>query len=152
MANTAGQKPGGGKGQAAGLMIIRLCAGIFMLFFGLDKAPWLMDSTPLATQLSAWLTDAAPVSRWYLERVIPGAPVFARIIPVGSMLGGLALVVGFWTRMAAAVSLVMVLSLQLAEGAMLRYAYLSDASGLPLVGALLGLMIGGGNLPLSARR
>ena len=37
----------------------------------------------------------------------------------------------------------MVLSLQLGAGAMFRYAYLMDASGLPLVGALLALMIGG---------
>ena len=79
----------------------------------------------------------------YLERVIPGAPVFARILPVAAMVGGLALACGFWTRIAAAVSLVVVLSLQLGAGAMFRYTYLMDASGLPLVGGLLALVIGG---------
>ena len=59
------------------------------------------------------------------------------------MAAGLALACGFWTRMAAAVSLVVVLSLQLGAGAMFRYAYLVDASGLPLVGGLLALVIGG---------
>jgi uncharacterized membrane protein YphA (DoxX/SURF4 family) len=114
-----------------------------MFFFGLEKAPWMLDATPLAAQLSSWLLDAPPLSRWYLERIIPGAPVFARAIPVAAILGGIALVVGFWARIAAAVSLVVVLSLQLAAGSMFRYAYLTDASGLPLVGSLLALLIGG---------
>ena len=114
-----------------------------MFFFGLDKARWLLDATPLESQLSTWLLDASPLSRWYLERMIPGAPVFARVIPLAAILGGIALVVGFWARIAAAVSLVVVLSLQLAAGSMFRYAYLMDASGLPLLGALLAVLIGG---------
>ena len=35
------------------------------------------------------------------------------VVPLAAMLGGLALALGFWTRIAAAVSLVVVLSLQL---------------------------------------
>ena len=69
--------------------------------------------------------------------------MFARLVPLGAMLSGLALALGFWTRIAAAISLVVVLSLQLGAGSMLRYTYLMDASGLPLVGGLLALMIGG---------
>jgi uncharacterized membrane protein YphA (DoxX/SURF4 family) len=137
----SGQKSG--RAQAAALLLLRVLLGVFMLFFGIDKASWLLDATPLATQLSSWLVEAPPASRWYLERIIPGAPVFARIVPLGAMLGGLALVAGFWTRMAALLSLVVILSLQLGAGSMFRYAYLSDASGLPLVGGLLALMIGG---------
>jgi uncharacterized membrane protein YphA (DoxX/SURF4 family) len=136
-----GQKSG--RAQAAALVLLRVLLGVFMFFFGVDKASWLLDATPLATQLSSWLLDAPPASRWYLERIIPGAPVFARIVPLGAMLGGLALALGFWTRMAALLSLVMVLSLQLGAGSMFRYTYLMDASGLPLVGGLLALMIGG---------
>jgi uncharacterized membrane protein YphA (DoxX/SURF4 family) len=132
-----------GRAQAAALVVLRVLLGVFMFFFGLDKGSWLLDATPLATQLSAWLVDAPPASRWYLERIIPGAPVFARIVPLGAMLGGLALTLGFWTRMAALMSLVMVLSLQVGAGSMFRYAYLMDPSGLPLVGSLLALMIGG---------
>jgi uncharacterized membrane protein YphA (DoxX/SURF4 family) len=131
------------RAQAAALLLLRVLLGVFMLFFGIDKASWLLDATPLATQLSSWLLEAPPASRWYLERIIPGAPVFARIVPLGAMLGGLALVAGFWTRMAALLSLVVILSLQLGAGSMFRYAYLSDASGLPLLGALLALLIGG---------
>lgn len=142
-AGPAGQKAAGGRAQILALAILRVCAGVFMFFFGLEKASWLLDATPLATQLSLWLLDAPPASLWYLERVIPGAPVFARVVPLGAMVGGIALAFGFWTRIAAAVSLVVVLSLQLGAGSMFRYAYLMDASGLPLVGGLLALMVGG---------
>ena len=151
MVTATGQKPAGRKSQAAGLVVVRISAGIFIFFSGLEKASWMLDSTPLATQLSSWLTDAPPVSRWYLERLMPGVPVFARLLPVGAMVGGSALVLGFWTRMAAAVSLLMVLSFQVAAGSMFRYTYLTDVNGLPLAGALLGLVIGGGKLPLSVR-
>lgn len=140
-AGAAGGKSG--RAQTAALVVLRVLLGVFMFFFGLDKASWLMDATPLATQLAAWLVDAPPASRWYLERIIPGAPVFARVVPVGAMLGGLALAIGFWTRMAALLSLVAVLSLQFGAGSMFRYAYLMDASGLPLVGGLVALVIGG---------
>ena len=123
-----------------------------MFFFGLEKTTWLVDSTPLAMQLSAWLTDATPASRWFLERIIPGAPVFARLFPIEAMLGGLGLAFGFWTRLAAALSLIVIVSFQLAAGSMFKYEYLTDANGLPLVGVLLGLMIGGATLPLTLRR
>jgi uncharacterized membrane protein YphA (DoxX/SURF4 family) len=141
-ADGAGKRSG--RAQAAALILLRVLIGVFMFFFGLEKASWLMDATPLTTQLSSWLLDAPPVSRWYLERIIPGAPVFARAVPLGAMLGGLALALGFWTRMAALISLVVVVSLQLGAGSMFRYTYLMDASGLPLVGGLMALIIGAG--------
>lgn len=152
MAYPPGQKTGAGGSQAAGLLVVRICAGAYMSFFGFDRASWLLDSTPLATQLSSWLADAQPVSRWYLERIMPGAPVFARLLPLAAMLGGVALALGFWTRMAAGLLLLMVLGLQLAAGSMFTYAYLTDASGLLLAGGLLGLLIGGAKLPLSLRK
>jgi uncharacterized membrane protein YphA (DoxX/SURF4 family) len=137
------QTPNGGGAQAAAFVLLRIAIGVFMFFFGLAKASWLLDATPFAAQLSTSLVDAPPASRWYLERIIPGAPVFARVIPLAAMLGGLALTAGVWARIAAAVSLVVVLNLQLAAGSMFRFAYLTDASGLPLVGSLLALIIGG---------
>ena len=132
-----------GRAQRAALVLLRVFVGVFMFFFGFEKVSWLLDATPLTSQLSGWMLNAPPVTRWYLDRIIPGAPVFARTVPLGAMIAGLALAIGFWTRIAGAVSLVVVLSLQLAAGAMFRYAYLTDASGLPLVGALLALIIGG---------
>ena len=151
MAQQTGLPKSGGsqKAQAAGLMIVRLGAGIYLFFIGLHKISWLLDSTPLANQLSSWLSQSTPVSRWYLERIMPGTPLFARLVPIGEMLGGLALVAGFWTRLAAGCAFLMVLNFQLAQGAMFHVAYLTDATGLPYLGALLGLTIGGGRLPLS---
>jgi uncharacterized membrane protein YphA (DoxX/SURF4 family) len=140
----SGPRPGSGGAQRAALVLLRVCLGVFIFFFGVERVSWLFDATPLTSQLSAWMTGAAPISRWYLERLMPGAPLFARIVPLGSVLAGLALILGLWTRMAAAVALVMVVSLQLGAGAMFRYAYLMDASGLPLVGGLVALIVGGG--------
>jgi uncharacterized membrane protein YphA (DoxX/SURF4 family) len=114
-----------------------------MFSFGIERASWLIDAAPLTRQLAEWAADAPQVSRWYLERVIPGAPVLARIIPAGSMVAGVALVAGFWTRIFAGVALVMILSLQIAAGAMFRASYLRDPSGLPLVGGLVSLFIAG---------
>jgi uncharacterized membrane protein YphA (DoxX/SURF4 family) len=132
-----------GRTQTVALALLRTCIGVFIFFFGLEKVSWLFDAAPLTTQLSSWLLNAPPPSRWYLERVIPGAPVFARVVPLAAMVSGIALAFGFWTRIAAAVSLVVLLSLQLGAGAMFRYAYLMDAGGLPLVGGLLALIVGG---------
>ena len=143
MAHFPGQRTTGGRAQAAALLLLRIALGVFMFFYGLEKASWLLDATPLVTQLASWLPDAPPVSRWYLDRLIPGAPVYARLVPLGAMTSGIALVLGFWTRIAAAMSLVLVLSLQVGAGAMFRYAYLMDASGLPLMGGLLALIVGG---------
>jgi uncharacterized membrane protein YphA (DoxX/SURF4 family) len=135
-----------------GLLVIRISVGVYLFFVGVGKVSWLLDSTPWTNQLSQWLTDATPLSRWYLDRIMPGAPVFARVIPLAEMIGGLALAVGFWTRIAASLCLVMVLNVQLAGAAMFKYSYLRDGAGLPLAGALLGLIIGGARLPLSLRR
>jgi uncharacterized membrane protein YphA (DoxX/SURF4 family) len=143
VAHLSGQKVSGGRAQVVALLLLRILLGVFIFFFGLDKASWLLDATPLATQLASWLPGAPPASRWYLERIIPGAPVFARIVPLGTMLSGIALALGLWTRIAAAISLMLVLSLQVAAGSMFRYAYFMDASGLPLIGGLLALVIGG---------
>ena len=143
MAYPPGHKATSGRPQLIALLLLRVALGVFMFFFGLQRASWLLDATPLVTQLAAWLPDAPPASRWYLERMIPGAPVFARLVPLGTMMSGIALALGLWTRFAAAISLVLVLSLQLGAGSMFRYAYLTDANGLPLIGGLIALIVGG---------
>ena len=97
----SGQKTRGGLPQVFALVILRICVGVYMFFFGFEKSAWLLDATPVAAQLSSWLVDASPASRWYLERVIPGAPLFARLVPLASMAGGAGLVFGLWTRIAA---------------------------------------------------
>ena len=68
------------------------------------------------------------------------------------MAGGLALAVGFWTRLVAGAMFLMILNYQLAAGAIFNPAYLTNPNGLPLLGSLLGLVIGGARLPLSIKR
>jgi len=144
--------PGSATAQAFGLMLIRIAAGIYLCSMGISKARWLLDSTPLANQLSIWSAQATPLSQWYLERILPGTPVFARLVPLAEMAGGLALTVGFWTRLVAGAMFLMILNYQFAAGAMFSPAYLTNPNGLPLLGSLLGLVIGGGRLPFSLKR
>jgi uncharacterized membrane protein YphA (DoxX/SURF4 family) len=146
------QTPRAQKGAAAALVLIRISVGVYMFFVGYSKVSWLLDPSTWTHQLSQWAVDATPISRWYLDRIVPGAPIFARIIPIAEMVGGLALAFGFWTRLAAGLCLVMMLNAQIAAGAMFKYAYLADATGLPVVGALLGLILGGAKLPMSLRK
>jgi uncharacterized membrane protein YphA (DoxX/SURF4 family) len=140
------------KAQTIALTLIRITSGIYLFFLGLNKIAWLFNSAPLVGQLSAWLSQSGPMTRWYLERVVPGAPLFARLLPLGEMVTGLSLALGVWTRLAAIVAFVIVLNVQFAAGAMFHYAYLTEARGLPVLGSLLALAIGGGRLPLSLRK
>ena len=154
MAHQAGTPTptGSVKAQGAGLMVIRITVGIYLFFMGAGKVGWLLDSSPLANQLSIWSAQATPLSRWYLDRIMPGTPVFARLVPLGEMLGGLALVAGFWTRLVAAAMFLMILNFQVAAGAIFNPTFLINANGLPLLGSLLGLVLGGARLPLSFKR
>jgi uncharacterized membrane protein YphA (DoxX/SURF4 family) len=154
MVQSAAVRPGGGgrTGQSAGLMVIRVAVGVFLLFQGLEKLSWLLDTGPLGKQLASWLETATPASRWYVERLLPATPVFARLVVLGEIAAGLALVVGFWTRLAAGLAFLMVLNYQVAGGAIFRYSFVTLPNALPVLGALLGLAIGGSRLPLSVSK
>ena len=154
MAQPAGAAPNG-SGQSretVGLMLVRVAAGVFLAAQGVHKISWLADSAPLSSQLASWLEAATPASRWYLERLLPGTPVFARLVPLGELAAGAALIAGFWTRLAAGLAFLMVLNFQVAGGAIFRLSFLTEPTALLVLCALLGLAIGGGRLPLSLRR
>lgn len=138
--------------QGTGLAITRILIGVFLIFMGYNKLAWLTDSTILGGQLSGWLEqlDAGSPSAWYLRTVaIPGAPLFARLVPLGELISGLALVFGFWTRPFALLAFLMVLNFQFASGLLFRYAFLTNGYCLPVLGSTLGLAVGGTRLPLS---
>ena len=137
---------------ATGLRVLSMFLGVFLIFEGLGKLAWFTDSGPLTGALQGWLKDAAPTSRWYLETfAIPGIPMFARLVPFGELVGGAALVAGFWTRLAALAAFLMVLNFHIASGAIFQYRFLTNGFGLPVLGGLLALAIGGSRLPWSAR-
>jgi uncharacterized membrane protein YphA (DoxX/SURF4 family) len=140
--------------QGTGLALMRMFIGVFFIFEGLGKIRWFVDPSILAGQLAGWSAAAAPgsVSAWYLSQVaLPGLPYFARLVPLGEISSGVALVIGFWTPVFAFVAFFMALNFQVASGAMFRYSFLTSGYGLPVLGATLGLVMGGVRLPWSIR-
>ena len=153
MATVARSRPSvaaGGGAAARGLRGLAMFLGVFLIFEGVGKLSWFTDSGQLQAALQGWLKDAPPTTRWYLETfAIPGVPMFARLVPLGELAAGAALVVGFWTRLAAGAAFLMVLNFHVASGAIFQYRFLTNGFGLPVLGGLLALAIGGARLPWS---
>lgn len=132
--------------QRAGLTILRTCIGVFFVFEGLGKISWFTNTSPLADQLSGWSHAAAAgsISQWYLQKVaVPGLAYFARLVPLGEMSAGLAMVFGFWTPLAAFVAFFMALNFQIASGVIFQYSFLTNGYGLPVLGSTLALVLSG---------
>jgi uncharacterized membrane protein YphA (DoxX/SURF4 family) len=141
-----------GKGGTLGLRLLGLALGVFLVFDGLDKRTWLLDSSVFAELLREWRSGAAPSSRWYIETLmLPAIPLFARLIVVGELLAGAALMCGFWTRLGAALGLLVMLNFHLASGDVFRMAFLTDGRGLPVIGGLVALTLSAARLPWSLR-
>lgn len=141
-----------GSREATGLAALRVLLGIFFVFEGLGKWAWLFKSEALTTRLAAWQQNANEWSVWYLQHVaVPGAPVFARLVMLGELCCGLALVLGVYTRAAATLGFLMVLNFHVASGDLFRVGFLTNGYGLPVLGGLLALAIGGGRLPWSLK-
>ena len=140
--------------QSTGLAILRVCIGVFFLFEGIGKFGWLMNASPLAGILNAWKA-AAPsgsVSAWYLQHIaMPGVAVFARLVVLGELATGIALILGFRTRAFAFIGFFMALNYQTASGAIFKYSFLTSGYGLPVLGSTLALALGGTRLPWSIR-
>jgi len=140
--------------QGTGLAITRIALGVFFIAEGMTKYRWFLDASILARRLNEWLQAAAPgsVSRWYLGHVaMPGLQFFARLVPLGEICSGIALVLGFWTPLFAFIAFFMAANYQVASGAMFRLSFLTSGYGLPVLGSTLGLAIGGVRLPLSVK-
>ena len=144
--------PGASGSAVTGLRVLAMCLGVFLIAQGVGKLTWFTDSGPLNGALQGWLKDATPTSRWYLETfAIPGVPIFARLVALGELLGGTALLVGLWPRLAAAAAFLMVLNFHVASGAIFQTRFLTNGYGLPVLGGLLALAIGGSRLPWTVR-
>jgi uncharacterized membrane protein YphA (DoxX/SURF4 family) len=140
--------------QGTGLAVVRIVLGVFFIFEGIGKIRWFIDSSILSGQLAGWMQNAAPgsIPHTYLERIaIPWVGVFARIVPLGEICSGLALLLGIWTPLFAFVAFFMALNFQIASGAVFRFSFLTSGYGLPVLGSTLGLAIGGVRLPWSVR-
>jgi uncharacterized membrane protein YphA (DoxX/SURF4 family) len=138
---------------AGALRILSIALGVFLIFMAVDKIEWLADSTPLTERLQEWRDTVRPMAQWYLDTVaIPGAPVFARMVVLAELTAGTALILGVKVRLAAALAFLMVLNFHLASDLVFHYSYLINAYGLPILGGLLALAVGGKGLPFSVSR
>jgi uncharacterized membrane protein YphA (DoxX/SURF4 family) len=138
------------EASAVGLRALSVVMGVFLLFMGIDKLGWLSDAGTLSGRFAEWLETAPPAGRWYLETVaIPGTPIFARLVPLAEMAAGAALVCGFLVRVASVLAFLMVLNFHFASDVLFHYSYLINGYGLPVLGSLLALAIGGARLPLT---
>lgn len=141
--------------RATGLTTLRVSLGVFFLFEGIGKLAWLTNASILAGRFNGWLSeaDAASYSRWYLQHVaVPGVELFARLVPLGELAAGVALIAGVWTPLAAFLAFFMVMNIHVASGALFKMSFLTNGYGLPVVGSTLALAIGGVKLPFSLRR
>src|SRR5829696_9454507 len=132
--------------QRAGIVVLRICLGVFFVFEGLGKIRWFSDPSMLAGQLAGW-AQAAPngsISHQYLTRVaIPGTALFARLVPLGEIVSGLAMIAGVWTPLFAFVAFFMALNFHIGSGALFKYTFLTNGYGLPVLGGTLALALGG---------
>lgn len=136
--------------QPIALRLVSVAMGIFLVFMGLDKIDWFLNAAPLSQQLQQWRGMARPLARWYIDTIaLPGAPVFARIVPLAELAAGSAFLLGVRVRLAAMLALAMIVNFHVAADVMFRYEYLWNAYGPPVLGSLLALAVGGVRLPFS---
>jgi uncharacterized membrane protein YphA (DoxX/SURF4 family) len=141
------------KSTGWGLTVLRLCLGVFFLFMALRKLSWFSSAAELREQLTGWAESAPAISRAYIQSVcLPGAVLFARLVPLGELSVAAAFLVGGYTRLAAMLALLMVLNFHFASGIIFTYGYLTNGFGLPVIGGLLALALGGAALPFSVKR
>jgi uncharacterized membrane protein YphA (DoxX/SURF4 family) len=132
--------------QRLGLTLLRICIGVFFIFEAIGKIGWLTNASILSSQFADWSKAAAPgsISQWYLARVaVPGVALFARLVPLGELTCGVALVAGFWTPLFAFIAFFMALNFQIASGAVFKYSFLTSGYGLPVLGSTLALALAG---------
>ena len=123
---------------------LAISTGVFFLAMGMNKLAWITEPALLADRFGVWLPTAVPYARWYLELVaIPGALLFARLVPIAEISTGAALVMGIRVRLVAAAAMFMVLNFHLATGSFSSWSFLRDGTGLPVLGALLALTLAG---------
>ncbi|HZP48455.1 MAG TPA: DoxX family protein [Vicinamibacterales bacterium] len=141
--------------RAAGLTVLRICIGLFFLFEGLGKIRWFANPAILGNQLNGWAASV-PEHSWsarYLSAIaLPYVGYFARLVPLGELASGVALILGVWTPLFAFVAFFMALNFEFASGVLFKSAWLTNPYGLPVLGATLALALGGTRLPWSLRR
>ena len=127
--------------------------GIFLISMGLGKLDWAADSSLLENELRNWWGPAPAISKLYIDWfAMPLHPVLARLVLLGEVTTGLALVAGYRLRLAALAALFMILNFHFAMGLLFSTAYLTNGYALPVVGGLAAVAVGARGLPYSLDR
>ncbi len=136
-------KGAGGSLLGLPLLILRVSLGVFMIAKALDKLAWFTHPDILTVKLNAFLAKATPSNRWWVMLLIPGAAVFARLVPLGELTAGVSLISGRLSRVAAILAFLMILNFHLATGALFRWDFPSDGQAFPVLGGLLAVALSG---------
>lgn len=122
----------------AALVLLRLQLGVVLLVAGLPKVR--DDFTPnlLGFLRNVALEKGHPFYQEFVQSVVlPHVGVFAALVSWGEVLVGLALVLGFATRFAAAAAFLIMLNYMFAKGAWPWTPSSNDAAYLAISAALL---------------
>ena len=139
--------------SANGLRLLAAVLGIFLISMGLGKLDWAADSSFLENELRNWWGPAPAISRLYIDWfAMPLHPILARLVLLGELTTGLALVAGYRLRLAALAALFMILNFHFAMGLLFSSEYLTNGYALPVVGGLAALAVGARRLPYSLDR
>ena len=136
--------------SASGLRLLSLVLGIFLISMGYGKLDWASDSSFLENELRSWWGPAPAISKLYIDWfAMPLRGILARLVLLGELTTGLALVAGYRPRLAALAALFMILNFHFAMGLLFSSAYLTNGYALPVVGGLAALAVGARRLPYS---
>ena len=139
--------------SANGLRLLSAVLGIFLISMGLGKLDWAADSSLLENELRNWWGPAPAISKLYIDWfAMPLHPVLARLVLLGELTTGLALVAGYRLRLAALAALFMILNFHFAMGLLFSSEYLTNGYALPVVGGLAAVAVGARRLPYSLDR
>lgn len=103
-------------GQARLAALVRILTGAIFVAEGVSKIMSPFVPGGFAKQTTEMLPQAWPFWRSFLRTVVlPHASVFAWVVAVGELALGLGLLLGLWTRVAAAGGALLMLSILLAQ-------------------------------------
>ncbi|MDE3056333.1 MAG: DoxX family membrane protein [Bacteroidota bacterium] len=125
------------------IAFLRIVVGIFFIGEGLGKLGWYSSSEFLKLDLDRFAQNAPAVSAWYQRHVAyPGIEAWARLIPTGEMLIGIALVIGVLTLPVLIAAFLLVLNFNLTNGVLFSWRFFSNPYALLLLSCILMLING----------
>jgi thiosulfate dehydrogenase [quinone] large subunit len=125
------------------IIFLRVVVGIFFVGEGLSKLEWYSSSEFLKLDIDRFAQNAPAASAWYQRHIAyPGIEAWARLIPTGEMLIGIALIIGLLTLPALIIAFVLVLNFNFTNGVLFSWRFFSNPYALLLLSCLLVLMNG----------